>query len=174
MRGAVRIAVASRNPVKVEALRAVAESLFGQGCLVEPRDPPAVRPPQPLTDEEAVAGARERALHVLPGADFGVGIEGGVMRVGTMLFGCNWAVVARDGGTAAASSARYALPAGMWDALAAGRELSDLVEPGVGAREGAVARVSGGVITRRHLVEEAVRLAFGQLLHPIGEAPSSP
>jgi inosine/xanthosine triphosphatase len=167
MKEMVQIVVASRNPVKVAAVRTVASALFGETAVVKPADAPAGRAAQPLSDEEAVNAARERALHAVAGGDFGVGVEGGVMRVGELLFGCNWAVVAGPGGAAAACSARYPLPRELWDELAVGRELSELIEPGIGAREGAVALVSGGAITRRHLAEEALRLAFGQLLHPI-------
>jgi inosine/xanthosine triphosphatase len=167
MKEMMQIVVASRNPVKLAAVRTVAAALFGEAAVVKPADPPADRVAQPLSDEEAIGAARDRALHATAGADFGVGVEGGVMRVGEMLFGCNWAVVAGPGGVAAACSARYPLPPGLWEELAGGRELSELIEPGIGAREGAVALVSAGAITRRHLAEEALRLAFGQLLHPI-------
>jgi inosine/xanthosine triphosphatase len=163
----LRIAVGSRNPVKVEAVRTVAASIFGGSPSVGSVDVPGAGPAQPLSDEEAIDAARQRARHALGDVDYRVGIEGGVMRVGELLFGCNWAVVAGRSSVGVACSARYPLPPGLWDRLAAGAELSDLIEPGIGAREGAVGRVSGGAITRRHLAEEALRLAFGQLLHPL-------
>lgn len=166
-----RIVIASQNPVKVAAAQTVAAALFPEPLWVRSVEAPAGRTAQPLSDEAAVDAARQRARHALPGADYGVGIEGGVMRVGELLFGCNWAVVAGAEGTGAACSARYPLPPELWEELAAGRELSDLIDPGIGAREGAVGRVSGGSITRRDLAEEALRLAFGQLLHPLDRRP---
>ena len=51
---------------------------------------------QPMSAEESMAGAQHRAnaaLQQLPAAHFGIGLEGGVEKIGEKYFECGWMCV---------------------------------------------------------------------------------
>ena len=94
------VAVGSTNPVKIGAVRAVltriAPHVSVEGVAVE-----SGVSDQPWGDEETIKGAvaRARAARLALDADWGVGIEGGVIdEDGTIVRTCAWAaIVGRDG-----------------------------------------------------------------------------
>lgn len=80
---ALSIVVGSRNAVKVRAVREGFAKIFGQAVElnVEGVDAKSHVSDQPMTDEETLLGARNRAgnTHLQrPDADFWVGVEGGI------------------------------------------------------------------------------------------------
>jgi len=66
---------------------------------------------QPISAEETMLGAQNRAkaaLAAVPTADFGIGLEGGLEKIGDLYFECGWmAVVDRQGKL---GLGRYKLP----------------------------------------------------------------
>jgi len=80
MQWSMRVGVGSINEVKVEAVKICFERFFGGADII----PVAVEaPPQPIGFEETLRGAVIRALEAMrrARADFGVGIEAGLIRV---------------------------------------------------------------------------------------------
>ena len=75
----LRIAVGSKNPVKVEATRRAFEAAFG-AVEISAHDVPSGVRDQPWGDDETRRGAATRAVGALAAAaaDYGVGLEGGV------------------------------------------------------------------------------------------------
>ena len=92
----MKIAVGSKNPVKINATRQAFKKVFPDKSLrVESVDAKSGVSIQPMSDEECIRGAENRARLALKltGADFGVGIEGGLNRLGEIWFDCGWIVV---------------------------------------------------------------------------------
>ena len=167
--GSVRlVAVGSLNPVKVGAVRAVmvplAPGVVVTGVLV----PSEVRS-QPWGDDEAIRGARTRALGALAkvaDADFGVGIEGGVVDGDGGLRTCAWAVVAaRDGAVGVGGSLAIPLPPAFATLVRDGLELGEAMDALVGEANtkhglGAVGILTAGLIDRERAYETLVTYAL--------------
>lgn len=174
--GTLRVLVASANPVKRRATIDGFRRLIGPRELtVEGVAVPSGVAHQPVSDEETLRGARQRAeaLRALaPAADFWVGLEGGVERHGEELFALAWAVVCSRDRCGRARSATFVLP----DEIArlvlhAGLELGDADDrvfgrSGSKREEGAVGLLTGGAIDRAGLYAPAVSLALVPFLRP--------
>ncbi|MCC7054889.1 MAG: DUF84 family protein [Gemmatimonadaceae bacterium] len=171
--GVRRVAVGSRNPVKVAAVRA---ALARCACpaAVTGFDLPSGVPPQPVGDDETLAGARNRAVAALavdPGADLGVGIEGGVVRdespEGTHRV-CAWAVVVdRTGTMARGGSLAILLPPVVSALLDQGLELGDAMDQvaqtsGTKHGGGAVGVLTAGVAPLQQSYELLVTYALSR------------
>ncbi|MGC9117257.1 MAG: DUF84 family protein, partial [Conexivisphaera sp.] len=94
------VAVASFNPVKVEAARAVFSNAFGD-VRVLPSSPPPGLEPQPLSMAGILRGASARASSAcasVPGADYCVGIESGMLELEGNWYAATAATIrSRDG-----------------------------------------------------------------------------
>jgi len=90
----MKIAVGSLNPIKIAAARSVLLRIYPEaeveGVTVE-----SGVSEMPLTEEEAIAGARRRAraARELLGADLGIGFEGGAADFAGRLMTAGWAAV---------------------------------------------------------------------------------
>jgi inosine/xanthosine triphosphatase len=167
------ICVGSGNPAKLQPVREVAQKLF-DAVEVEGVEIPSGVSPQPKSDEETLRGALARAQGALLSgeADYGVGIEGGIANLGGMWFGFTWVVVLdRRGRAGIACSARFALPPAVADGIAAGGEMSNVVDGLVGTecigrKEGLMGLLSDGHVTRSDGIVQALHFAFGRFLAP--------
>jgi len=169
------IAVGSTNPAKVKAVAAVAGRLFPQ-ARVEPVAVSSGVSAQPLSAVETELGARTRAraaLAAVPGARFGVGLEGGVeFGAGGRCDVVNCcAVVAHDDALSVAWGVRFPLPPIVGRRVRAGEELGTVMDelsgvPGSAKSLGAVGFLSNGLLTRDVMWQSAVVCAFMPWLHP--------
>ncbi|KAJ1552407.1 hypothetical protein HK405_011442 [Cladochytrium tenue] len=130
---AVAVAVGTTNPTKLNAVRAAVAAVFpGAAVSVTGVAVPSGIRDQPMSDEETLRGAHNRAAAALaahPGADFGVGIEGGVQRVLDKWFESGWVVVVdKTGKSGIGSSARLELSSVFMDRLNQGVELAHVVD----------------------------------------------
>jgi inosine/xanthosine triphosphatase len=88
----MKIAVGSLNPIKIAAARNVLRRLYPEvevcGVQVE-----SGVSDMPLTEEEAIAGARQRAraAQELLGAELGIGFEGGAAVFNDQMMTSGWA-----------------------------------------------------------------------------------
>jgi inosine/xanthosine triphosphatase len=170
----LRVAVGSRNPVKLQAVQAGLAPFFA-GVTLEAVEVPSGVAAQPVGDEETRRGALNRAraaLALLPTAEFGIGLEGGVMEIeGTLYAGAWCAIAARDGRTGLASTGRCPLPPAVAKLVRGGMELGpadDLVFGRENSRlgEGAVGLLTRGHIDRARFYTPAVVMAFAPFLNP--------
>lgn len=168
------VVVGSQNPVKVGAVRLAFDRVW-EDCVVFGRSVPTGVSAMPMSDQECIDGARNRALAVLnatPEADFGVGLEGGVNAesAGLMLLG--WVVIChRDGREGIACSAKIPLPTQIANRVLAGEELGpvmdDLLQEAHTAQKGgASGALSGGLVQRQDKFEMAVAYALAPFLAP--------
>ena len=164
----MKIHVGTRNTLKVRAVRAAFAAAFGD----EPLDVVAVAieggvPPQPF-DDEVVQGAICRARSALAEADYGVGIEAGLVHFpgyDSYLSVQFCAVLDRTGRLTVGHGPGYTLPQEVLDRLTNGstlnREMSRLSGiPEIKEKEGTIGILSGGRVDRFSITREAVLMAL--------------
>src|SRR5258708_40205244 len=124
------VAVGSKNPVKVQAVKAAFEKVFPEkkwdvvGIEVE-----SEVSAQPMSDEESVRGARNRAQKALKKmkADFGVGIEGGLQKIEEYWFTRGWMVIVNQkGDEGVGSSVSIRVTDRMMELIHQGKELGEV------------------------------------------------
>jgi inosine/xanthosine triphosphatase len=163
------IAVASRNPVKLEATRRAFVRAFPEreirvsGHIVD-----SGVADQPATDAETLLGAENRAASLtalLPDAHFSVGIEGGIERSERGVEAFAWVVIESAGATGRSRTCSFHLPSAVVELLDAGLELGDANDRVFNTKNsktepGAVGILTNGLISRTDLYEPAVVLAL--------------
>ena len=168
-----RVAVGSRNPVKIAAVRAVLARV-APPAVVEGHAVASEVPDQPWGDEETIRGARTRARAALaadPAATMGVGIEGGVVALASGDVMSNaWAVVVdREGREGVGGSLAMPLPPRVARLLRDGMELGHAMDALTGSentkhKEGAVGILTQGLITRQGAYEVLLTYALAPWL----------
>lgn len=173
----MKVRVGTRNPLKVRA----AEAAFREAFPKEEFDVAAVPvetgvPAQPF-DADVAAGAIRRAKEAIGDADFGVGIEAGLV----CLPGCDrslnlglCAVVNRTGRVTLGSGPGFEVPPAVLARLEEGstlnREMSRIAGiPEIKETTGAIGYLSGGRIDRFVVTRETVLMALIPRL-PQGDA----
>ena len=169
----LRVAVGSRNPVKIAAVRALLARV-APGAEAEGHAVSSDVPDQPWGDDETIRGARARARAALAAdaaATMGVGIEGGVVALADGEVRSNaWAVVVdRDGREGVGGSLAMPLPPRVARLLREGMELGHAMDALTGSenikhREGAVGVLTQGLITRQGAYEVLLTYALAPWL----------
>lgn len=124
----MKIIVASQNPVKVEAVEMGFNKLFPQAHKeIGSVDVDSGVGNQPYGDEETKLGATNRANNAkmkLPQADYWVGIEGGVKKIGNDLAAmAHFAILDKTGRLSHSKSAVFYLPPAVTKMIHEGVEL---------------------------------------------------
>ncbi len=163
-----RIAVGSMNPVKVGAARAALAHAAPNATIEGVAVPSGVRD-QPWGDDETIRGAvaRAHAARAALDADWGVGIEGGVIdEGGTKVRTCAWAaIVDREGREGVGGSLSLELPSRVAVLVRGGMELGHAMDAVTGERNvkhgvGAVGILTAGLVTRQGAYETLVAYAL--------------
>jgi len=166
------IAVGSTNPAKMKGARLAFSRLFRDVVLKEVDTTSFVKA-QPLSLEETMEGAEERAVFAFESArpDFGVGVEAGLVQLGK-----GWpghylnlqiaAVVDHAGNLSFGCSSGFPIPASFVAKLKQNRkELDHYTHELMGAREvreehGIVYHLSGRRVSRVEMTEQCVSMAL--------------
>lgn len=90
----MKVMVGSTNPIKVGAVEEAFKKYFPD-CKVEGVEVESGVPPQPMSEEETIQGAKNRALASIGENEYGVGLEGGVCEIGGKMFECAWVCIVR-------------------------------------------------------------------------------
>ncbi|MDW7754358.1 MAG: inosine/xanthosine triphosphatase [Brevefilum sp.] len=170
-----KIVVSSLNPVKLEAVKSGFERLFPDMPfeMITVSVESGVSD-QPMTDEETRTGAANRAIKArgaVPGGDYWVGVEGGCDFLGEDMVAFAWIAVLGENNHGSARTALFRLPKQVQDLVTSGMELG-LADDQVFGEEnskqnsGAVGLLTGDVVTRTTLYEQAVILAFIPFKNP--------
>lgn len=167
------IGVGSTNPVKVRAVTQAIERVWPTVVIESVQVESGVRA-QPMSDDEAITGAtnRARSAQQVSNADLGIGLEGSVADSPYGMFVTGWAaVVDRSGTLGIGGSGRFLVPATIADGLRNGGELGTLMDQLVGQtntkqRQGAVGILTGGMISRTEALASAVIFALTRFLNP--------
>ena len=179
----MNIVVASRNPVKIDAVRKAFSRQFpSAGLELIPVDVESGVSEQPDSDQETRRGARNRveeARLAHPDADFWVGLEGGIVSVDDQLMAFAWvAVRGRNGKIGEARTGTLPLPPAVQELVASGVELgeaNDRVFSTVNSKQegGAFGLLTGGLYTRESVYRQALIFAlipFVNELYPHSKA----
>lgn len=164
----MKVLVASKNPVKLEATRNAFAAVFKTDIALEGVSVPSGVSEQPRTDDETLRGAMNRTLNVaaLNRADYYVGLEGGVEDTPDGVMAFAWIVVYNALGKAGkARTATFYLPDPVAELVRQGKELGEADDIVFGQRNskqkmGAVGLLTGGVTDRSKTYQEAVVLAL--------------
>jgi inosine/xanthosine triphosphatase len=180
------VAVGSNNPTKVKAVesilsQAVMGKLIPQVVAAEVLgiEVPTGVAAQPVGDEETIRGALNRAaavLEKLPEANWGVGIEGGVVyhtiEGKTQLLTCAWCAIRdRKGNSSYGGGLFMPLPPTIVTDIEAGYELGDATDrlfavTGSKRAGGALGHLSKGLENRQQAYESIFTYALSKFLNP--------
>jgi inosine/xanthosine triphosphatase len=174
------VVVASRNPAKVNAVRAAFGASFPGATLdIVTVTVDSGVADQPVSDEETRRGALNRARNARArrvGADYWVGLEGGVETIDGELLAFAWmAVLDATGHRGMARSPTLPLPPDVRMRVARGEELgtaNDAVFGTVGSKAGggAFGLLSGGRFTREGVYAQTLCLALLPFINPVYRA----
>ena len=168
----MKVVVASRNPVKIAATRSGFQTYFDQidieGASIE-----SGVSDQPMSDEETLRGARNRAANAalkFPEANFWVGIEGGVERKNANLLAFAWIVILGKDGSGESRTTTFSLPHEVIALIDKGYELghaNDVIFKKHNSKQksGAVGLLTRNKLTRTQLYTQAVQLALIPLIN---------
>lgn len=172
----LRLAVGSKNPVKINAAKAGFEQMFaGRSFVAEGFDVPSGVSDQPMSDGETLTGATNRANRVRelsPDADYAIGIEGGIDTIDDTLFAFAWMVVIDSTGRIGRGrSGSFALPPSVKKLVDSGLELGHANDTAFKEHNskqagGAVASLTGGAVSRQSLYEHAMVLTLAAFHQP--------
>jgi inosine/xanthosine triphosphatase len=174
MKNAPLFAVGSTNPVKVQCVTAAAKQ-FWPDAVVRGVSTDSGVSHQPVSDDEMFTGARNRAhqaLRQVTEADFGVGIEGGVLDTAKGMWAYAWVVIVdRSGNLGMGQTGRFPLPAGVAQLVRSGLELGEADDRFFGQenskqKEGAIGLLSKGKLDRLQLYQQGVTFALLRFVNP--------
>ena len=172
--GKMKVIVGSSNPAKYKAVQQELINLGFEDCETFALEVDSGVSNQPLSDEETVNGALQRARNALENnvdADFAIGLEGGVVLGSTPsseVMVCNWgALVSKDGREYIAGGARIPLPHAFKEELLKGKELGDLMDEycqrkDIRKHEGALGIFTDGAVSRMEMFQHVSKLLIGQ------------
>jgi inosine/xanthosine triphosphatase len=163
------LVIASTNPVKIQAAVNGFQRLFpGSELNVIAASVSSDVRHQPLSDEETLRGALNRSTQAQaahPQADYWIGIEGGIQPIGQEMIAFAWIVVRSKEMIGKGRSGTFFLPPAVVTLIRQGRELGeadDVVFNRSNSKQdnGAVGLLTGNVIDRSQLYEQAMILAL--------------
>lgn len=162
----VIIAVGSENPVKVAAAEAILSRAFEDTRFVGVSVSSEV-PDQPWGEEQTRQGAYNRAVAArqLVQADYGVGLEGGVMETPMGFFTCAWCVIVDASGRMGDGGGMHMrLPPVVVDILRLNGELGPAMdalihESNTKKGRGAIGILTNGLSSRQVAYEQLVAMA---------------
>lgn len=172
----MKILVGSKNPVKIDAVREALSNYFGniEVTGIEVESGVSI---QPVGDENFI-GAKNRAQNLKMlndtnkiGADLFVGIEGGIAKEFNrwFAFGCI-CIVDKSGNIGFGTSPHFELPILVIEKLLNGVELGIVMdeiqnEENTKQKNGAIGYFTNGVMNRKELYIEGLKVAIIPFLH---------
>lgn len=164
----MKITVASKNPVKVNAVREAFKIIFQKSQDIDGVAVESGVSDQPRSDGETKAGAKLRVEKLLKqklDADFVVGIEGGVDVLDDRLFAFAWVAISDGTKLAMARTGSFELPPQLAHLIFTGMELGDADDlvfntKNSKQKNGAVGLLTNDVLNRKELYQQAIILAL--------------
>lgn len=170
----IRIVVASKNPVKIEAVEEGLSALISDEIELIGVSVESGVSDQPMSEVETLKGASNRvmrAMNLFPGYDYYVGLEGGVEQHAAGLMAFAWMVISNDKTIGKARTASFFLPPEVAKLVHEGMELGhadDIVFRKSNSKQqnGAIGLLTNDAITRKSLYLPAVQMAYIPFLNP--------
>jgi len=172
----MNIIVASKNPVKIEATHAGFAAMFpGQELTMEGISVPSGVSDQPMSNEEIIKGAENRARNAAqssPAGDFFVGLEGGVEDNDGKMHSFAWiAICDKNGKIGFGKTGEFILPQKVRELILGGMELGqadDVVfnKSNSKQKNGAIGILTDNAIERAEFYRQAVIFALIPFKNP--------
>lgn len=171
----MKVAIGSTNPVKIKAVEDAFKKVWPSKRFkfisIEVNSGVSS---QPMSDLESIRGARNRAKRVLKssGADFSVGLEGGLQKIGKDWFDSGWIVVlSKEGEEGIGSSIKMRTPSKMIEHIKSGLELGEVDDLLFGVsnskqKEGHFGLMTKNKINRAKAYRDAVISALARFINP--------
>lgn len=171
--GEIIVAVGSRNPTKITAIRSVINRIFPNAEVVAVEVDSKISA-TPFSDEESIKGATNKAKEALKKVNSGlaVGLEGGLKNIGSRHFFTSWAVVVdSQGKVGVGAGGEVPVPDKLVTKIKKGQNLGKIVDrlvgsKGIKAQIGTSGFLTKGLIHRSHETEIAVSSALAIFLSP--------
>lgn len=171
-----RVIVASRNPVKINAVKLGFTKMFPQKSIeCIGKNVPTGVDEQPKSNKETFQGAMNRARnarHEFPEADYWVGVEGGIsVDEDEQMSAFAWVIVLSEDKIGKGKTGAFYLPKPIASLIKEGKELGEADDIIFGKtnskqKQGAVGLLTGEVINRASYYTEAVILALIPFKNP--------
>lgn len=167
------VAVGSTNPTKIDPVKEIFSHHFKNVKIVGVTVVSGVSD-QPMNDDEMFTGALNRAknaLKMVKGAQYGVGIEGGVHKYSYGWFERSIVVIVdKKGAIGIGASGGLHLPDAIVDRIHKGKNLEQAVDEifgteNIGEGIGMFGVMTKGVVTRTAGVAHGVAFALARFLH---------
>ena len=171
----MKIIVGSQNKVKIEAALSAFQTLWpDQEWQAEGVSVASGVSDQPMSDEESICGARNRATRAMQAssADYAVGLEGGLHKIGNDYFDTGWIVVVdANGREGIGSTIRLITPPVAVEMIQQGMELGSVNDALFGKvnskqDEGHFGLMTNNAIPRSQGYKDGVIAALSRFLHP--------
>ncbi|MGP4041541.1 DUF84 family protein [Gracilibacillus sp. D59] len=161
----MNIVVGSFNKAKVKAVHRVFPN-----ANIKSADVDSHVDAQPKSDSETMQGAINRAKASKEIADngYGIGLEGGIMQIGSQVFLCNWGALATpDEQLYIASGARIPLPVEITRPILNGQELGEIMKEwtkinDIRHHQGAIGIFTDSFVSREDMFTHVTTLLAGQ------------
>lgn len=170
------IIVASKNPVKINAVGEAFRRMFkNESFEIKGVSVPSDIADQPMTDEETYQGAMNRAcnaFNVENGAEYCVGIEGGLEEKNGELEAFAWVVIrSKAGKFGKGRTSTFFLPKRVAELVKEGKELGDasdevFQEDNSKQKQGTIGLLTGNNIDRTKYYIESVIIALIPFKNP--------
>lgn len=163
----MKIVVGSLNPLKLQAVESILRKVHpGSECVAVKVESGVSH--TPLSNNETIDGARRRAREALKisRADWGVGLEGGLVRIGETWFTSVWCVIWDNSQETLGGGVHFQLPESVVrEIIEEGREMGECMDRLTGLtltnREmGAEGVLTAGLIDRKTTFENAIIYAL--------------
>ncbi|MDY6867609.1 MAG: inosine/xanthosine triphosphatase [Chloroflexota bacterium] len=170
-----KIIIASHNPVKAQAVLNGFERMFPEEKFtIRQGSVSSGVSNQPMTDRDTLIGAANRAKNArrsYPDGDLWVGVEGGCDYLEGEMVAFAWIMILSEENSGSARTALFRLPGEVQKLVESGLELGDADDKIFGRenskqKSGAVGILTGDVVTRTRLYEQAVILALIPFKNP--------
>lgn len=171
----MKIAVGSVNPVKIACVKQAFEEVFpDKEWDVQGVEVSSGISDQPMSDEDSLTGARNRASRAMRelDADYGVGLEGGLQELDGRWFDSGWMIIMnKDGIEGIGSTIRMQTPPKMMELVKAGMELGHVDDKLFGVEnskhgQGHFGLMTNGAITRTAAYRDGVIAALARFIKP--------
>lgn len=164
------VAVGSANRVKVDA---VSQGLQGEKITLISHPAASLVRDQPMSDEETLQGAINRAKECLNRTQAAVafGLEGGIVFMNNQVYLCHWGALAdRRDNLLFSNSPLLRLPDDYRQGLLDGQNLDQMMAhftgiANLGSKEGAIGYFTQNRLTRSQVLAQTVKILFGQYCH---------
>jgi len=171
----MKIAIGTENRAKIQAVENIIKEVW-KDIEFSYYQTDSLVSNQPLSDEEAIKGAINRAKQAINkgNADYGVGLEGTVNTNNYGMFLHGWvAIVDKSGNGGLGQSASVQIPKSIEQRIKKGEELGPIIQELMNDEKNTIRHSEGtngiltkGLYTRVKEFEDATRCALSRFLNP--------